>query len=63
MYKVVRFTFDDNHPDNHRVIKSGLTLEEAQEHCQRDDTQESGVWFDGYYAEDLRVNVEGLDDE
>ena len=51
MYKIVRFTFDNNHPDNHKVIKSDLTLEEAQEHCQRDDTRESGVWFDGYEEE------------
>jgi|SaaInlV_100m_DNA_2_1039680.scaffolds.fasta_scaffold37569_2 hypothetical protein len=28
-------------------IKTGLTLEEAQEHCQRDDTSGEG-WFDGY---------------
>ena len=51
MYKIVRFTFNDNHPDNHKVIESGLTLEEAQEHCGRDDTREAGVWFDGYEEE------------
>ena len=26
MYKIVRFTFDENH-DNHKVIKRELTLE------------------------------------
>ena len=51
MYKIVRFTFDNNHPDNHKVIETGLTLEEAQEHCQREDTHEPGVWFDGYEEE------------
>ena len=51
MYKIVRFTFDDNHPDNHKVIETGLTLEEAQEHCQSDETHEPGVWFDGYEQE------------
>ena len=56
MYKIVRFCFDTNHLDHHKVIKSGLTLEEAQDHCQRDDTREQGVWFDGYYQEDLRVS-------
>ena len=56
MYKIVRFCFDDNDPDHHKVIKTGLTLEEAQDHCQRDDTREQGVWFDGYYQEDLRVS-------
>ena len=42
------------HNNDHKVIKTGLTLEEAQDHCQRDDTREAGVWFDGYYQEDLR---------
>lgn len=50
-YKIVRFCFDDNHPDHNRVIKTGLTEEEAQEHCQREDTHEPGVWFDGYTEE------------
>jgi len=51
MYKIVRFTFDNNHPDNHRVIDTGLTLEEAQEHCQSDKTHEPGIWFDAYEQE------------
>jgi len=50
-FKIVRFYSDDNHPDNHKVIKTGLTEEEAQEHCQREDTREKGVWFDGYTEE------------
>jgi hypothetical protein len=33
-----------------KVIKTGLTLEEAQEHCRRDDTHGDG-WFDGYESE------------
>ena len=51
MYKIVRFCFDNNNPDHHKVVRSGLTLEEAQDHCQRDDTREAGVWFDGYEEE------------
>ena len=58
MYKIVRFTFDKNHPDNHKVIKRGLTLEEAQAHCQRDDTREKGVWFDGYSLDPLKYWTE-----
>ena len=51
MYKIVRFYYDDNHPDNHKIIKTGLTESEAQEHCQREETREPGVWFDGYTEE------------
>jgi hypothetical protein len=49
-YKIVRFHFDENHPDHHKVIKTGLTLEEAQEHCSDEATHGDG-WFDGYTDE------------
>lgn len=29
------------------VVKTGLTLAEAQEHCNRDETH-GAFWFDGY---------------
>lgn len=48
LYKIVRFYRDSNHPEHHSIIKTGLTESEAQEHCQREDTHEAGVWFDGY---------------
>ena len=54
-YKIVRFYREDGNPPGigqaRETIKTGLTLEEAQEHCQRDDTREEGVWFDGYTEE------------
>lgn len=50
-YKIVRFYQDDSHPDHRKVIKTGLTLEEAQDHCNDEDTHEPGVWFDGYTEE------------
>ena len=43
LYKIIRFRFKGNN----RVIKHNLTLEEAQAHCRRDDTEGDG-WFDGY---------------
>jgi hypothetical protein len=42
-YSIVRFRQDG---DNDVVVR-GLTLEQAQAHCQRDDTHGDG-WFDGY---------------
>ncbi len=46
MYKIIRFKFEGEQ----EVIKEGLTLEQAQEHCQRDDTKGED-WFDGYTQE------------
>lgn len=46
-YKIIRFHF--NEPSE--VLKTGLTLEEAQEHCSREDTHGED-WFDGYDLED-----------
>ena len=45
-YKIVRMRFEGRS----RVIKRGLTLEEAQAHCGREDTHGPG-WFDGYEEE------------
>ncbi|RLB43362.1 MAG: hypothetical protein DRH30_03200, partial [Deltaproteobacteria bacterium] len=49
-YKIVRFEFPNCFSPT-QVIKRNLSLEEAQAHCRRDDTHESGVWFDGYEKE------------
>ena len=43
-YKIVRFYRDGR---NRRTIKKGLSLEQAQAHCEREDTAGEG-WFDGY---------------
>lgn len=45
-YKIIRFRFKGSN----KTIKTGLTLEEAQAHCQREDTHGEG-WFDGYDEE------------
>lgn len=59
-YKIVRFYRDRTR--RQRVIKRGLTLEEAQKHCSDPETSSStavgwharkrterlGAWFDGY---------------
>ena len=46
-YKIMR-AYADSRPKE--VIKRGVTLEEAQEHCSREDTHGDG-WFDCYYEE------------
>lgn len=59
-YKIIRFRFEGSN----RVIKRGLTLEQAQAHCQRPDTRQAVTkvhqdgsttehvkWFDGYESE------------
>ena len=45
-YRIVRYRFGGHN----ETIQRGLTLEEAQEHCNRDDTRGDG-WFDGYREE------------
>ena len=55
-YEIIRFHRDDNHPDNRKVVATGLTHAEAQAYCRRDDTHEKDsegltIWFDGYGEE------------
>lgn len=47
LYKIIRFRRDGEND----VVKHGLTLEEAQAHCRREDTHGEG-WFDGYDDDD-----------
>ena len=54
-YKIVRFWQDENRETE--TIRTGLTLEEAQAHCNEPDTHggdsgEGTAWFDGYTAEE-----------
>ena len=49
-YKIIRFFQDHNKPN--KVILTGLTLEQAQNHCQDPDTSGDG-WFDGYDEHNL----------
>ena len=44
VYKIVRFYFKK--PS--RTIRSGVTLREAQQHCENPRTKRDGQWFDGY---------------
>jgi len=45
-YKIIRFKFKQDS----EIIKTGLTLEQAQEHCQ-DEATHGENWFDGYSEE------------
>jgi hypothetical protein len=53
-YSIKRFY----HPDldrRNRIIKRGLTLEEAQEHCSDPKTAKEGVYFDGYEKQSTNI--------
>jgi hypothetical protein len=45
-YKIIRFRFEGSN----LTIKEGLTLAQAQAHCQDENTSGEG-WFDGYESE------------
>lgn len=49
-YKIIRF-YQERYKQS-RVIKRGLTLEQAQAHCNNPATEKAGVWFDGFQSED-----------
>lgn len=49
-YSIIRFYAPHLNKGN-RVMKRGLTLEQAQAHCKDPDTRKAGEWFDGYDAE------------
>ena len=55
-YKIVRFHFQGGS----EVVKTGLTLDEAQAHCKRADTH-GPDWFDGYEAEESYLSSDDWD--
>lgn len=50
-YEIVRFYKEPNHPKHQSIIKTGLTIKEAREHCSSKDTECDGEWFDGFREE------------
>ena len=44
-YKIVRFYYPTQNKEK-RIIERGLTLEEAQKHCQDPKTAKKGVYFE-----------------
>jgi hypothetical protein len=51
-YKIIRFYRNDRKP---KVMRKGLTLKEAQAHCNDPATRKEGVWFDGYDEEKYNI--------
>ena len=52
MRKYTIYRFYAKEGKNAKVIKTGVSLKEAREHCNREDTHKVGKWFDGYQRED-----------
>ena len=50
-YKIRRFYKDIDTPNHDVEGMDGLTRKEAQEHCSDPDSEEKGVWFDGFEEE------------
>ena len=52
-YKIIRFYRETHFVRNKssRVIRRGLTLEQAKAHCQDPSTRKEGEWFDGFESE------------
>lgn len=49
-YSIVRY-YEPSQGKPSRVVKKGLTLEEATRHCSNPKTHKKGVYFDGYQEE------------
>ena len=46
-FRIIRF-YHPRLERRPRTLKTGLTEAEAQAHCERPDTRQDGVYFDGY---------------
>ena len=53
-YQIVRFFKEKN--KTRRIIKKGLTLEEARKHCNNTETEKKEKWFDSYET-DIRDRI------
>jgi hypothetical protein len=54
LHYIQRFCFNDSNPHHRKVVRRGLSLAQAQEHCQHPATSsDDGSWFDGYQRGDV----------
>lgn len=49
-YSIRRFYAPDQNKET-EVVREGLTLQEAMEHCDDPDTEVAGVYFEGFCQE------------
>ncbi len=49
-YNIIRF-YAPGIDKRNKVVKRGLTLEQAQAHCRDPKTRKENVYFDGYTEE------------
>lgn len=48
-YMIVRYYRKNKLPT---IQKTGLTLEQAKEHCAKESTRKAGVYFEGFTKQD-----------
>ncbi len=53
-YKIIRFYYGDR---RRTTIKSNVTLEEAQKHCNDPRTRKEGEYFDGFTQEHALYSI------
>lgn len=58
LYNIIRFYKVTSHPYHKRIIDTGLTLEQAKEHCNDPSTCEDGVYFDGFVKMDIEDELD-----
>ena len=51
IYVIIRKYKNNNHPNHNTIIKTSISLKQAQQYCSSPSSHEPGIWFDCYYEE------------
>lgn len=56
VHYIMRICFSESNPDHRKVVRAGLSLDDAQAHCQDDRTSGDG-WGDHYYIGEYTADL------